>query len=140
MDDREAPQPPLRNLPRSVAALLLGFILVVALFLGTDHLLQLTGVYPGWGRPVLDPRLNLLALSYRCAYSVLGSYVAAALAPRHPLRHGLLLGVVGLLFSLLGAAVAIQNHFGPAWYPLALAASALPCAWLGALLGRSRRP
>jgi len=140
MEDREAAQAPRRNLPRSSVALLLGFILVVALSLGTDHLLQLTGVYPSWGRPVLDPKLNLLALAYRCAYSVLGSYVAAVLAPRHPMRHGLILGLIGLLFSLLGAAVAIQNRFGPAWYPLALAASALPCAWLGGLLGRSRRP
>ena len=27
-------------------------------------------------------------------------------------------------------------EFGPHWYPLALVATALPCAWLGGRLGR----
>ncbi len=127
------------NLLQSVLAVLAGWVAVVALSLGTDHLLQVLKVYPGWGQPSFDPWLNLLALSYRCLYAVLGSFIAARLAPRHPMQHALILGSIGFLLSLVGAAVAIQNRFGPAWYPLALAASALPCAWLGGILGRSRR-
>lgn len=138
---RPDPQdPPPRHLVRSAWAVLLGFLVVVTLSLATDHALQMARVYPGWGHPVLEPRLNLLALAYRCAYATLGSGLAAALAPRHPLRHALVLGAIGFLLSLLGALVALQNRFGPAWYPLALAATALPCAWLGGVLGRARRP
>jgi len=127
------------NVPRSVWAVLVGWIAVVSLSLATDHVLQQAKVLPGWGQPVYDSRLNLLALTYRCAFSVLGSYLAGRLAPRHPMRHAMILGVIGFLLSLLGAMIAIQNHFGPAWYPLALAATALPCAWLGGFLAQSSR-
>ena len=138
-DDTDSPDGPPPNLLRSTFAVLAGFLAVVTLSLATDHALQLAKVYPGWGRPVLDPGLNLLALSYRCVYATLGSYLAARWAPRRPMRHALVLGVIGLLLSLMGAMVAIQNRFGPAWYPLALAATTLPCAWLGGRLGQSRR-
>jgi hypothetical protein len=127
------------NLLQSVGAVLVGWVTVVVLSLATDHVFQVAKVYPGWGQPVFALKLNLLALSYRCAYSMLGSYLAAKLAPRHPMRHAMTLGVIGFLLSLLGAVTAIQNHFGPAWYPLTLAATAIPCAWLGGRLARPRR-
>ena len=139
MRDESRPTHEGGNLLQSVLAVLAGWVAVVALSLGMDHLLQMLKVYPGWGQPSFDPGLNLLALSYRCLYAVLGSFIAAKLAPRHPMQHAMILGAIGFLLSLVGAAVAIQNRFGPAWYPLALAASALPCAWLGGILGRSRR-
>jgi len=46
------------------------------------------------------------------------------------------LGVVGVVVSSAGA-VATWNGgpaFGPHWYPLALIALAMPCAWLGGKL------
>jgi hypothetical protein len=49
------------------------------------------------------------------------------------MRHALALGVVGVVVSALGA-VATWNRgpaFGPHWYPLALIAISMPCAWLG---------
>ena len=45
------------------------------------------------------------------------------------------LGVIGTILSILGA-IAMWD-FGPNWYPVLLAASALPSAWLGGLLYRS---
>lgn len=140
VDKHPTQEEPPRNLARSAFALLTGLVAVIALSLATDHALQLAKVYPGWGQPIFSTRLNLLALSYRCVYSILGSFLAATLSPRHPMRHAMILGGIGFLLSLLGALVAIQNHFGPAWYPLALAGTALPCAWLGGILGLSRRP
>jgi hypothetical protein len=47
--------------------LVLGFVAVVVLSLGTDEALHLLKVYPPWGQPMFEPRLNLLALSYRMA-------------------------------------------------------------------------
>jgi hypothetical protein len=84
-----------------------------------------------------EPDLNLLALSYRTVYAVLGSYIAARLAPRNPMRHALILGFIGLPLSVAGAIVAIKGNFGPAWYPIALALTTLPCAWLGGVLYRT---
>ena len=85
--------------------------------------------------------LFLLATAYRIAYGVVSSYIIAWLAPDRPMRHALTGGVLGLVVSTVGA-VATWNKgpaFGPHWYPLALALTALPCAWLGGSLYLSRQ-
>ena len=72
---------------RSAGAVFVGFIVVVALSLSTDQVLHSLGVYPPWGQPMYATGLNLLALSYRIVYAVIGSYIAARLAPRNPMRR-----------------------------------------------------
>jgi hypothetical protein len=84
-----------------------------------------------------DPWLNALALFYRCFYSVLGCALTAALAPSRAMTHALVLGGIGTVLSALGAYAAINLNLGPMWYPIALVATALPCAWVGGMLGRS---
>jgi hypothetical protein len=75
--------------------------------------------------------LNALALSYRIVFTVFGSYLAAKIAPRNPMRHAMILGFIGLAFGTAGAVATIPMHLGPAWYPIAIAATAVPCAWIG---------
>ena len=116
---------------RSIGAVLLGFVVVVVLSLGTDQVLHVLGVYPPWGQPMNDPGQNLLALGYRCLYGVLGSYLTAKFAPHSPMRHALIGGAIGFVVSTAGAIATIPMHLGPAWYPILLALSALPTAWLG---------
>jgi hypothetical protein len=123
-----------RRLLRSAAAVFLGFIAVVVLSLGTDQVLHVLQVYPPWGEPMNDPGLNLLALSYRIVYTVIGSYITARLAPHSPMRHVWVLGAIGLVVAVAGVIATIPMHLGPAWYPIALAVTALPCAWLGGFL------
>lgn len=79
---------------RSTAAVFLGFFAVVVLSLGTDQVLHVLKVYPSWGQPMHDPGLILPALAYRIVYAVVGSHIAARLAPRNPMRHALALGVI----------------------------------------------
>ncbi|HVR41502.1 MAG TPA: hypothetical protein VMU84_20575 [Thermoanaerobaculia bacterium] len=123
-------QPPRTG--RSVAAIIIGFLSVVVLSLGTDQILHVFHVYPPWNQPMWDPKLNLLALAYRVVYTIFGCYLAARIAPRAPMRHAMILGFIGLFFATLGAVVAItQANLGPAWYPIMLVVTALPCAWLG---------
>jgi hypothetical protein len=119
---------------RSAGAVLVGFFAVVVLSLGTDQLLHALDVYPPWGESMYDPGLNLLALSYRIVYTVVGSYITARLAPRSPTAHAWTLGVIGLVIGTAGAIATIPMQLGPAWYPIAIALTALPCAWLGAAL------
>ena len=127
-----SPQP--RSLWRSTRAVLLAFFTVVALSLGTDQLLHSLDVYPPWGQPMYDTGLLLLALTYRTVYSILGSYLAARFAPHAPMRHALILGVIGTVISGLGVIASIAAKLGPAWYPISITITALPTAWLGGAL------
>jgi hypothetical protein len=127
-------QQPQRN-ARRIGAVLAGLLVVVVLSIATDTLLHATGIYPRIGEP-MGGTLWLLATFYRLIYAVAGSYVAARLAPDRPMQHAMLVGLVGLVLSIVGA-VATWNagpSFGPRWYPLALIAIALPCAWAGGRL------
>jgi hypothetical protein len=119
---------------RSVGAVLAGFAAIFILSLGTDQLFHMLGVYPPWGQPMRETGLLLLALSYRFVYDVFGCWLTARLAPCAPMLHALILGGVGTVLSTLGA-IEMWN-FGPNWYPVVLAASALPSAWLGGFLYR----
>ena len=124
-----------RSIGRSIGALAAGFLAVVILSIGTDKVMHATGIFPQIGQPMSDT-LFLLALAYRCIYGVAGSYIVARLAPDRPMQHALLSGLVGFILSTVGV-VATWNkgpEFGPKWYPLALVATAIPCAWAGGKL------
>lgn len=92
-----------RRLGRSILAVFLGFIVVVVLSLATDEVFHLLRIYPPWNQPMNDPGLNILALAYRIVYTVLGSYVAARLAPSSPMLHAWVLGVIGFVIGTVGA-------------------------------------
>ena len=134
-----------RRIGRSIGALLAGFLTVLILSLGTDFVLHAVGVFPRLGQPMADALL-LLATVYRTVYGVAGSYITARLAPDWPMQHALAGGVVGLILSTVGAVVTWNRGpaFGPHWYPLALVATAMPCAWAGGRLRlmqlRARQP
>ena len=103
MSDQIAVQPSQPRKFASTLALLAGFVTVLVLSLATDQLFHILGVYPPWGEPMRGTGQNLLALSYRVVYAVLGSYIAARLAPRNPMRHAMILGAIGFVLSTLGA-------------------------------------
>ena len=123
---------PRRRIWRSAGAIVLGFVVVAVLSLGTDQLLHIARVYPPWGQAMTDA-LFALATVYRIFYGVIGSYVTARFAPDRPMRHALAGALLGMVLSSIGA-IATWNRgpaFGPHWYPLALIITALPCAWVG---------
>ena len=122
----------------SVIAVAAGFLIVAVLSLATDQVLHVLEVYPSWGEPMWSPWLNLLALAYRTVYTVLGGYVTARLAPRAPMRHVAMLGVIGLVAGTAGAVAAISMaDLGPNWYPIALAVLGFPSVWIGGRLFRT---
>jgi hypothetical protein len=126
-----------RRTVRSVGAVIAGMVVGVLLTIGTDLVLHATGVFPPWGQPMLNAdAVLLLAAAYRVVYGVAGSYITARLSPNRPMQHALVGGVIGLVVCIVGAVVTWNAGptFGPHWYPLALVATAMPCAWLGGKL------
>jgi hypothetical protein len=125
-----------RRVLRRVGAVLAGLVAIFAVTSVTDAVMHAIGLFPPLGAPPMSSALFLFAFAYRFVFDVAGSYLTARLAPDRPMRHALVLGAIGLGLSIAGA-IALWDA-GPAWYPLALAASALPCAWLGARLHEHR--
>ena len=123
-----------RNLWKSAGAVLAGIVVVFVLSLGTDQIFHALGIYPPWGEVMQGTGLYLLALGYRLVYQVVGSYLTARLAPRNPMRHVWIGAGIGFVLGAAGAVAAIVGSLGPSWYPIVLAVSAVPCAWLGGLL------
>jgi peptidoglycan/LPS O-acetylase OafA/YrhL len=118
-----------------------GFVATAVLSLATDVVMHASGVFPGWGQPMSDG-LFVLATAYRLAFTVLGGFVIARLAPRKPMTHVLVLGTLGMAAASAGA-IATWNQgpeFGPKWYPILLVVTALPCMWVGSVIaGRTDR-
>lgn len=124
---------PQRSMGRSVWALVVGFLVVVILSLGTDVALRAGGILAPLGH-VMSDGLFALVTAYRVVYGVIGSYITARLAPNKPMQHSLLGGVIGIGLGTLGAAATWNKgpEFGPHWYPLALILLSMPQSWLGA--------
>src|SRR2546426_11739152 len=103
-----SPPAPPRGVWRSVGAVVAGFIAVFVLSVGTDQVLHVLKIYPPWGEPMAGA-LFVLATAYRIVYTILGGYITARLAPRAPVRHALILGLVGPLAGILGVIVTIAE-------------------------------
>ncbi|MBV9773508.1 MAG: hypothetical protein JO040_06135 [Gemmatimonadetes bacterium] len=115
---------------RSVIAVLTGFLLIGALSVGADALLlrALPTAFDAAGRVDSVPVL-LLIIGYVGIFAVSGCYLAARLAPRAPMRHALILGVLGLLFNVAGTIARWDS--APAWYHVVSLVLVLPYAWAG---------
>jgi surface polysaccharide O-acyltransferase-like enzyme len=126
---------PQRRILRRVGAVLAGLLFVIIITTTTDALMHATGIFPPWGQPMSDS-LFVLALAYRIVYGIVGGYITARLAPDQPVKHALVLGVIGFVLSLAGTFATWNRgpEFGPKWYPLALVVIAIPTAWLGGKL------
>src|SRR4051812_39963253 len=89
---------------RSIGAILAGTLTIVILSTGTDAAMYAIGIFPTLGQPMSDGLL-LLATIYRTIYGIAGSYITARLAPDRPMMYALVLGVMGLVISIVGVVV-----------------------------------
>jgi hypothetical protein len=125
---------------KSVWAIVAGVLFIIVVTTVVDIVLHVVQVYPPMNQP-LDDRLSALATSYRIVIGVAGAWLTARLAPDRPMRHVIILGVVGTVLGLLGVIATWNKGLGPRWYPILLAVLALPQSWVGGwLFARQRAP
>lgn len=118
---------------RSLVAVLVGFFLIGALASGGEVLVRqlVPSAYDPAGRMTSLPLLALTQ-AYVALFAITGCYVCARLAPHHPLRHAMILGVLGLLFNLYGSYVRWTDV--PAWFHAVGLGLTLPYAYIGGWL------
>jgi hypothetical protein len=116
---------------KSIGAVLGGLIAIFALSHVTDLILEKSGFMklPFSTNPLW---LMMGVTMYRTIYVVIGSYLAARLAPGKPMRHAVILGSVGFVLGIIGAVA--MWHEPPHWYPVSLIVLGVPAAWLGGWL------
>lgn len=126
---------------RSVGAVAGGFITTVVLSTAADLAMVAAGIFPPGGQAMTD-QMFLLAAAYRLAFTVVGGYVTARLAPSRPMRHAMVLAGIGVLAGL-GGLVAFYKiggpAMGPAWYAIQIPLTAIPGVWAGARLAMRGR-
>ncbi|MBI3504425.1 MAG: hypothetical protein HY059_06255 [Proteobacteria bacterium] len=118
---------------RSIVAVIVGFVLIAGLSIGTDVMCQ--RLFPGVFRPQggSDNTLFLIgSLAYVGVYATFGSWVTARLAPDRPMRHALILGGLGQFFTIMGTIGGWAS--APAWYHVIGVLTVMPYAWLGGRL------
>jgi hypothetical protein len=119
---------------RSAGAVLAGLAASAGLALGTDEVLHLAGLFPPIDQVTYGAPRFVAATTYRVIFAILGFYLIARLAPSRPWRHVWVAAAIGFVASLAGVVATLTHDMGPLWYPVALAVTTLPCAWLGGAL------
>ena len=114
---------------RSIVAIVVGFVLIAALAMGTDMLVM--RAFPAAFNDGVTNDLSILMLmaAYVAVYAITGCYVTARLAPDRPMRHALILGGLGLVMNVV-ATISLWGT-APAWYHILNLLLVMPYAWVG---------
>lgn len=114
---------------KSIGAVVAGFAAIVILSMLTDLMLEKTGNMKT--EPFDENPVWLIAIiaAYRTVYSTFGCYLAARLAPGKPMKHAIILGMIGVVLTIVGL-IAMWD-IPPRWYPVSLIVLTMPAAWLG---------
>jgi uncharacterized BrkB/YihY/UPF0761 family membrane protein len=121
---------------KSIGSIIAGMAVGAILSVATDKILETTGIMkidPFDANPIW---LITLVVFYRTTYNFVGTYVTAKLAPTKPLKHAIILGVIGTVVGIIGAIT--MWHIPPHWYPISLVIFTMPAAWLGGKLATKK--
>ena len=118
---------------RSILAIVVGVLFIIIVTTLVDFAFHAAGVYPPIDQPISDG-LAVLATIYRVIISIAGAWITARLAPQKPMKHAIILGIVGVALGLVGVVATWNLELGPRWYPIALVVLAIPQCWVGGRL------
>ena len=111
---------------RSVIAVIVGYLIFA---LSAFAFFQISGQPPHQAAPV---PIMIGSIAFGMVFALLGGFVAAWLARRRPLAHGVAVAAV----LALGAAISLLNTMGKGavWSQVAALAFMAPCAAFGGSL------
>ena len=118
---------------KSIWAVIAGVLVIIVVTTLVDIAMHTIGVFPPMDQPI-DDALALLATSYRIVITIGGAFLTARLAPDKPMKHAIILGIVGTVLGVVGVVATWNRGLGPRWYPIALAVLAITQCWVGGRL------
>jgi len=118
-----------KSIFKSIGAILAGMIAGAILSIATDFILERTGIFPAPKPGLFLWWMLLIALIYRSIFTIVSGFITALLAPKNPVKHSVILGIIGVVVTLLGSIANWDKS--AAWYPILLIIVTLPSTWLG---------
>jgi hypothetical protein len=114
------------SIARSILAVVVGYLIFAV---SAFAFFQAVGQPPHQAAPL---PIMLSSIVFGMAFALLGGYVAAWLAERHPMAHGAAVAAV----LAIGAAASLLSALGKSavWSQLAALTLMAPCAFLGGWL------
>ena len=122
----------MKDLFKSIAAVVAGFATIFILAVALDHLLEGTGLMQTQTFDLNAGWVIAVVLAGRFLFNIIGPYVTARLAPNRPQLHAMILGLIGLAMNTMGGMMmwASTSH----WFLIILIVLPVPCAWIAAKL------
>ncbi len=121
-----------KTILKSIGAILAGFALGAILSVGADIVMDKMGIMPMDNFKQTPFIIICVVIVYRFIFNVMGCYLAARLAPNKPMKHVIIIGVIGTVLSLLGS-FAMWDKAIP-FYNVSIILISLPSAWVGGQL------
>lgn len=127
-----------KSIWKSIGAVMAGFLLGAVLSIGADIVFSSAGLMNMENFKDTSPGIIFVVIVYRFIFNVCGCYLTAKLAPNKPMKHALIIGVIGTIVAILGSAAMWDQAV--AWYNISVILISIPSAWLGAKLFMMRNP
>lgn len=121
-----------KTLLKSIGAILAGFLLGASLSMGLDFLMETSGMMSMEHFKESSLSIILFVIAYRFVSNVIGCYLTAVLAPNKPMKHVIIIGIIGTVLSIAGT-IAMWDMAIP-FYNITIILMSLPSAWLGGWL------
>lgn len=122
---------------RSIFALLAGFIAEPLLVVAVDLLYARINPHAFTTDGLVFGAAAAVVLVYVQIINAISGYITGRLAPRNPVGHALILGIIGFILCV----IVSHKRWGvePHWYLLGAVVLAIPSTVLGGYLARRRK-
>lgn len=117
---------------RSILAVVTGFLFIGFLSFGMTAVLKIVAPETFAAARLDSVPALLLVTFYVMVFAVAGCYLTALMAPHSPMKHALVLGVLGLILNIVG--MVMRWDASPAWFNILSVLMVMPYAWAGGRL------
>jgi len=121
-----------KSIIKSIGAIFAGFALGAILSVGTDFLFDKLKIMSMENFKQTPTAIISIVIIYRFVFNIFGCYLTAKLAPNKPMKHVIIIGIIGTVLGIFGSVVMWDKAIP--FYNIAIVLISLPSAWVGGKL------